>query len=334
MQHRLLALGYALEGDELGSYRDSTEQAVRAFQAARGLRDDGVCGQQTWSALVQAGYTLGDRLLFLRQPMLRGDDVATLQRQLGALGFDPGKVDGTFGPETGVALQDFQRNAGLTVDGICGPATVVALGRLGARCDSTLSVSAVRELERWRDQPRTLAGRRIVFGDGGGAAALVAAAARVVATAGARALVTSHPDQAEQAAEANQAGADTYVGVMLLAEQAGCRTAYYAGHRYESPSGRRLAEITQELLGPRLPCADSVAVVRGMALPILTATKMPAILCELGPAEAVTEQVGAIAALLGEALQRWAAEPLTPVHPQPSPQSVDPGEGNSSTVVV
>ena len=70
---------------------------MRPFQEHRGLRSDGVCGPQTWSALVEAGRVLGDRLLYYRNPMLRGDDVATLQRQLGALGFDAGRVDGIFG---------------------------------------------------------------------------------------------------------------------------------------------------------------------------------------------------------------------------------------------
>jgi N-acetylmuramoyl-L-alanine amidase len=340
VQQRLLGLGYTLDHDDPATYGAGTDGAVRAFQAARGLRIDGICGQQTWSALVQAGYALGDRLLFLRQPMLRGDDVATLQRQLGALGFDPGKVDGAFGPETGLALQDFQRNAGLTVDGICGPGTIVALGRLGPRCDSTLSVSAVRELERWREQPRTLAGLRIVFGDGGGAATLAGAAARVVAAAGAISFVTQHPDQAEQAAEANLAGADTYVGLVLLGEEAGCRTAYYAGHRYESPGGRRLAEITQNLVSPTMGAAprraapDGERAVRGMALPILVATKMPAIVCELGPAAVVTERLADVASALGRALRQWAAEPLNEHNPQPHPQPVDPGEGESSHLVV
>ena len=48
----------------------------------RGLRP------QTWSALVEAGRRLGDRFLYRRTPMLRGDDVAELQQRLSALGFD------------------------------------------------------------------------------------------------------------------------------------------------------------------------------------------------------------------------------------------------------
>ena len=50
--------------------------------------------------------------------MLRGDDVAELQQRLCTLGFDTGRVDGIFGDATVRALGEFQRNAGLPVDGI------------------------------------------------------------------------------------------------------------------------------------------------------------------------------------------------------------------------
>ena len=89
--------------------------AVEAFQHRRGLRVDGVCGAQTWWALVEAGFRLGDRFLYHRQPMMRGDDVAELQRRLSALGFDTGRVDGIFGDLTSRALAEFQRNLGLPV---------------------------------------------------------------------------------------------------------------------------------------------------------------------------------------------------------------------------
>ena len=87
---------------------------MSAFQQARGLPADGICDRVTWMALVEASWELGDRTLYLRAPNLRGDDVAELQRQLGRLGFDPGRVDGIFGPATTAALAEFQRNVELT----------------------------------------------------------------------------------------------------------------------------------------------------------------------------------------------------------------------------
>ena len=80
-----------------------------------------MCGPQTWSALVEAGRDLGDRFLYRRTPMLRGDDVAELQQRLSALGFDTGRVDGIFGDLTSAALGEFQRNVGLPSTASPGP---------------------------------------------------------------------------------------------------------------------------------------------------------------------------------------------------------------------
>ena len=49
-------------------------------------------------ALIEAGWRLGDRLLVLAAPQLRGDDVTELQDALNQLGFDCGRPDGIFGP--------------------------------------------------------------------------------------------------------------------------------------------------------------------------------------------------------------------------------------------
>lgn len=57
-----------------------------------------------------------------------GVTVRTLQNLLRARGFDPGPSDGVFGPATEGAVRCFQTAAGLTVDGIVGPATWAALG--------------------------------------------------------------------------------------------------------------------------------------------------------------------------------------------------------------
>lgn len=255
--------------------------------------------------MVEAGYRLGDRLLFLRQPMLRGDDVATLQRKLGSLGFDPGKVDGLFGSATAVALAEFQRNVGLAVDGICGPVAVQALDRLGSKCEGPLSVAAVRELEKLRSAPRTLVDRRIVVGDGGGLHALVTAVAKVLTVRGAAVNLTLHPDPSEQAAEANGAGAEVYLGFTVDPDTDGCATAYYAGHRYESPGGRRLAELVQEVVPATLDLKDGG--VRGMALPVLLETRMPAVLCELGPPSLVVERTAELAEAFGHVLAAWVA---------------------------
>ncbi|HEX2849586.1 MAG TPA: peptidoglycan-binding domain-containing protein, partial [Acidimicrobiales bacterium] len=98
---------------------------------------------------------MGDRPLYLTSPMLRGDDVAELQRRLNALGFDAGRVDGIFGPRCEQALLDFQRNAGLVTDSICGPATIGELQRISHLCDGPASFATLREREQLRRGPRS-----------------------------------------------------------------------------------------------------------------------------------------------------------------------------------
>jgi hypothetical protein len=56
-----------------------------------------------------------------------GTQVTVLQRALASLGFSAGKADGVYGSATTSALKQFQRSAGLTADGILGPATLRAL---------------------------------------------------------------------------------------------------------------------------------------------------------------------------------------------------------------
>ncbi|MEW6637354.1 MAG: peptidoglycan-binding domain-containing protein, partial [Actinomycetota bacterium] len=57
----------------------------------------------------------------------RGADVEELQRLLQQAGYDPGPIDGIFGGGTQSAVRSFQRDQGLTVDGVVGPRTWAAL---------------------------------------------------------------------------------------------------------------------------------------------------------------------------------------------------------------
>ena len=131
IQTRLAALEYFLgrEGAD-GFFGPHTENAIRAFQQSRLLFADGVVEDNTWTELVEAGYQPGDRLLYLRVPYMRGDDVLYVQRRLDEYGFACGPVDGIFSPALEVAVTEFQRNTGLNVDGIVGETTLDRLKRL------------------------------------------------------------------------------------------------------------------------------------------------------------------------------------------------------------
>ncbi len=125
---RLLAIaGFATPPRESGHYGEGTAAALKRFQSSRCLPVTGLCTPDTWKALLEATYRLGDRNLYLRTPPFSGDDVRELQRRLNTLGFDAGKEDGIFGARTARALVEFQKHAGLPADGILGPATLRAL---------------------------------------------------------------------------------------------------------------------------------------------------------------------------------------------------------------
>jgi N-acetylmuramoyl-L-alanine amidase len=281
---------------------------VEAFQHRRGLRVEGVCGRQTWGALVEAGINLGDRFLYLHAPMFRGDDVADLQKRLSALGFDTGRVDGIFGGLTSSALAEFQRNLNLPVDGILGGSTLRELKRVTPRHAEPQLVSAVRDRERLRQAPRTLLGRRLAIGEEGGLDVLVTAVRRHLAATGAEVVPLLHPDGSLQAAAANAADVEAYVGLRLDSDRTRCSASYYRGYSYESAGGRRLAELLQSLTAAALGIpADGV---QGMSLPVLRETRMPAVICEVGPPAAVVERAGALADAIVEALTIWAVTPV------------------------
>ena len=73
------------------------------------------------------GYAV-KRYLYLTSPRFQGEDVSWLQTQLNANGASPAlKVDCDYGSKTDMAVRVFQKNKGLTVDGIVGKNTVIAL---------------------------------------------------------------------------------------------------------------------------------------------------------------------------------------------------------------
>jgi murein DD-endopeptidase MepM/ murein hydrolase activator NlpD len=102
-----------------------TRSAVRSFQSRNGLVADGVAGAATRRALGRRG-----RPSFGTRSLNGGDtgwDVAALQFRLAWRGFPSGNMDGGYGSHTKAAVRRFQAYAGLSADGVAGPATQSAL---------------------------------------------------------------------------------------------------------------------------------------------------------------------------------------------------------------
>lgn len=74
-----------------------------------------------------------------------GQEVITIQTRLKNWGYYQYEVDGVYGWRTAEAVKSFQRNHGLTADGICGSAT---LAKIGISSSSTTYDSNVNLLAR------------------------------------------------------------------------------------------------------------------------------------------------------------------------------------------
>jgi peptidoglycan L-alanyl-D-glutamate endopeptidase CwlK len=75
-----------------------------------------------------------------------GDQVIQLQSSLKALSFDPGTIDGDFGPKTTAAVIAFQQSKGLQADGVVGPEVIAALQLVPSTPDSDHSPSLTKKV--------------------------------------------------------------------------------------------------------------------------------------------------------------------------------------------
>jgi len=249
---------------------------------------------------VEAGWRLGDRLLVLAAPQLRGDDIAELQDALNRLGFDCGRPDGIFGPATAATLHDFQRNGGLTIDGICGPRTVRMLELLRRQTGSGPGVASVRESLGTTASLRTL---RVVVGQFGGLSSITRSVTRALRLSGATVMSTDEYEAGAQAAAANRFDADIYLGFEARTDERSL-ISYFAVPTFESLGGRTLAA---HLAAGWCTTAMPVPEVKGMRLPVLRETRMPAVLCSLGPVRAAVDATDAVTEAVVAAVTSWTS---------------------------
>lgn len=138
VQEQLARAGFS-PGRIDGVLGRNTAQALREFQASVGLSPSGTITSETLRALED--YVAGrpnpqlsdyssrnDRSRRSLQPGDRGSEVEDLQRRLGDQGFNPGRIDGIYGPNTQRAVRRFQQARRLYPDGFADARTLRELG--------------------------------------------------------------------------------------------------------------------------------------------------------------------------------------------------------------
>jgi peptidoglycan hydrolase-like protein with peptidoglycan-binding domain len=120
-QRQLKALGFN-PGVVDGNFGPQTTTALREYQRAYRLPPTGTLDEATLRSL------LPERFQASTGTSLSNREIAVqAQRQLKALGFDPGTTDGTMGPQSEAALREYQRAYRLPPTGVLDEATLRSL---------------------------------------------------------------------------------------------------------------------------------------------------------------------------------------------------------------
>ena len=271
-----------------------TEDEVRAFQQKRGLTVTGVVDDITAQHLEESRWKLGDRVLSLTSPMMRGDDVAELQTRLVEMGFNCGRVDGIFGHLTEKSVKELQKSVGGKADGACGPQTVMSILRLKKIVSGGTPLQLRDEVVRAEKGP-ALANKVIVIDPSHSRAAditfdiaqriegrLLALGVSVFLTRSSN----TRPTEIERIELANKSNADLVISLGLDSypnEKAhGCATFFYGSdaHGIHSVVGERFAILAQREICARTDLLN--CRVHAKTWDLLRLTKSPTVRIELG----------------------------------------------------
>jgi len=132
LQQDLKQLNYFV-GNPTGYFGPITKDAVASFQKDKNLTVDGIAGSRTLSVVQNSlakglQDNVGGENFSLRLGS-RGEEVTSLQKRLQRLNYFKGKITGYFGPYTKDVVTQFQKDKGLTVDGIVGVGTQQAIDK-------------------------------------------------------------------------------------------------------------------------------------------------------------------------------------------------------------
>ena len=157
VQRKLKEYGY-FSGEPDGVFGDATQMAVESFQMVNGLPVTGVADGATLMRLM-ADNPITWPAFLTEMSAGEGDtglNVYVLQKRLGQMGYFTGSCTASFGELTRQAVERFQRDNGLAVNGqadaatwaaIYPPAVVTAAGRAAdGRLTATTSVAVQERL--------------------------------------------------------------------------------------------------------------------------------------------------------------------------------------------
>ena len=86
-----------------------------------------------------------------------------------------------------------------------------------------------------------------------------------------------------------------------------CDISYFSVPAFVSIGGRSLAAHVAQQFDETLPTTPAL---RGMRLPVLRETQMPAVLCSMGPVRDIVDATSLITYAVVEATRRWGNGPL------------------------
>jgi len=121
-QRQLKALGFN-PGDIDGNLGAQTEAALREYQRAYRLPQTGQLDEATQRSLLPERFQASPA----PSSLSNREVILQAQRQLKALGFNPGDIDGNLGAQTEAALREYQRQYRLPQTGMLNEATLRSL---------------------------------------------------------------------------------------------------------------------------------------------------------------------------------------------------------------
>jgi len=141
-QNQLTILGL-YTGEINNELNNETKAALKEFQRLAGLTVDGILGPNTKAALEKGEDSyidIGGADVNNVEIIIYSKEIENAQKTLKELSLYTGEIDGINGKSTKFAIKEFQKLAGLTIDGVLGPNTKAALEK-GE--DSYVSVNTI-----------------------------------------------------------------------------------------------------------------------------------------------------------------------------------------------